>query len=180
MTVLQPSIFVGRGQEGDFDWMQSQPEHARTLFVFNDNQTQFEEHEYGDHSYCKRGGGNAVIRPLQDESPPRAAGIPTGTFATGGFQSLTPAIRMVIDRALANIRALASSGDYDRVVYSGDGAGSLGTGIFNVGQDVKDYIVAGLTRVVPVEARQRQQRMTETTMKCHECGRETKGALLLR
>ena len=54
-------------------------------------------------------------------------------------------MRAVIDDAVAVIRELLATGRYDRVVYSAaDDSGGLGTGIFDVGDDVKAYIVAQL------------------------------------
>jgi hypothetical protein len=35
------SKFSKSGQEGDFSWMINQPHHARTLFIFNDNEGEF-------------------------------------------------------------------------------------------------------------------------------------------
>jgi hypothetical protein len=131
------STFVGPGQEGDFSWMIERPEHADSLFVFNDN-----EEEYFGRD-CHAGGGNAAIRPYQCEDPPRAAGVPTGSNGAG-YASLTPGVRAVLDDALARVAGLVATGRYRRVVYSDDGAGSLGTGIFQVGEDVKDHIVRGL------------------------------------
>ena len=43
---------------------------------------------------------------------------------------------------------LLRTGRYDRVIYSAAPTGGLGTGIFDVGDDVKAYIVDGLSRVV--------------------------------
>ena len=40
VTVLK-SHFEGAGREGDFSWMIRQPQHERTLFVFNDNEEEF-------------------------------------------------------------------------------------------------------------------------------------------
>src|SRR5690242_17698949 len=142
---LVPSVFAGRGRAGDFSWMIGQSEYADALFVFNDNESQFRAHQ--GHApgarRCSAGGGNAVIRPYQCEDPPRAAGIPTGD--AGGYPALDDTARTAIDDALAAIRDLVATGRYRRVIYSAaDRSGGLGTGIFDVGDDVKRYIVDGL------------------------------------
>ena len=125
--------------------MIEQPEYADALFVFNDNEGEFRAHQ--GHApgarRCRAGGGNAVIRPYQCEDPPRAAGIPTGDH--GGYPRLTDSAKAAIDDALAAIGAPLAAGRYQRVIYSAaDDSGALGTGIFDVGDDVKRYIVDGL------------------------------------
>jgi hypothetical protein len=142
---LVPSVFAGRGRAGDFAWMIEQAAYADALFVFNDNEGEFRAHQRhaAGARQCHTGGGNAVIRPYQCQDPPRAAGIPTGDG--GGYPTLTGDARAVIDDALAAITALVASGRYRQVIYSAaDDTGALGTGIFDVGDDVKRYIVSGL------------------------------------
>ena len=68
--------------------MIQQPEHARTLFVFNDNEEQFRAFLRNEPSGCTGGGGNAVIRPWRCSEPPRAAGVPTGAGGAG-YPALT-------------------------------------------------------------------------------------------
>jgi hypothetical protein len=144
-AVVIGSVFRGAGKEGDFAWMARQPEFANTLFIFNDNEEQFSAFVSGDREFgCKAGGGNAAIRPLRKLDPPRAAGIPTGSSGSG-YKSLTPEVREMIDLSLAQIRSLLATGRYDRVVFSQDAERpTLGTGIFRVGEDVKEYIYASL------------------------------------
>ena len=90
------------------------------------------------------GGGNAVIRPYQGAGA-RAAGVPTGP----GYDALTAENKAFIDRALARVRALIKSGRYTTLVYSADEADPslLGHGIFDVGDDVRRYIVAELKTI---------------------------------
>jgi len=137
------SIFSRGGKEGDFRWMIEQPEFADALFVFNDNEEQFLAHRQnpqGDFG-CSVGGGNAVIRPFQCTEPPRAAGIPTGANGDG-YRELTAHVKQMVDDAVANIRNLMATGRYQRIIYSAANAsGALGTGIFNVADGVKRYIV---------------------------------------
>lgn len=141
------SRFSGRGTEGDFAWMIRQPEYDDALFVFNDNEEQFREHQ--QHApgsrRCTAGGGNAVVRPYQCVDPPRAAGIPTGSHGSG-YVRLDDRTRQVIDDALAAVRRLLATGRYRRVFYSAaaDDPDDLGTGIFRVAPDVRRYIVSGL------------------------------------
>jgi len=145
------SIFQGGGREGDFGWMIRQPECADALFLFNDNEEQFlahRQHPDGGPG-CDRGGGNAVIRPFQCENPPRAIGIPTGSRGSG-YPSLTAHVKKTIDDALAAIQGLLATGRYRRVFYSAaNSAGDLGTGIFDVGDDVKRYITDGIKKLAP-------------------------------
>lgn len=140
------SVFSRGGRDGDFNWMIDRPEYADALFIFNDNEEQFRAHcdNPRDAYGCSSGGGNAAIRPYQCKEPPRAAGIPTGVDGKG-YGKLTGEVRAVIDRAIANIRGLIASGRYSRVIYSAaDASGQLGTGIFKVATDVKQYIVEQL------------------------------------
>ena len=85
------------------------------------------------------GGGNAAIRPYQGHSPIRAAGIPTGNH--GGYQKLDKNVRALVDDAIAHIRRLLATGNYDQVIFSYDAQQkTIGTGIFQVADEVKDYI----------------------------------------
>ena len=137
------TIYRGPDKEGDFVWMIRQERYAAALFVFNDNQEQFEAFLAGRPEGGYPGGGNAAIRPWQSGPKPRAAGIPTGSMGAG-YRALDPAAQNAIDRALARIRRLLDSGDYPELVFSADELGTLGTGIFQVAPEVKDYITAQL------------------------------------
>jgi hypothetical protein len=135
------SSYQGRGRDGDFRWMIDQPQYARTLFIFNDNEGQFDEHQalVGTDHRCDVGGGNATIRPFECERPPRATGIPTGRH--GGYRSLDEG-RRAIDAALHYLDALLGTGDYDAVAFSWNAdEQTLGTGIFDVADEVRAYIV---------------------------------------
>jgi hypothetical protein len=126
--------------------MLTRPEHADSLFVFNDNETQFRAFRRQPDSGpgCSPGGGNAVVRPYRCQDPPRAAGIPTGD--AGGYPRLDEHARATIDDAIDVIRDLLASGRYRRVYFSAspEDPNLLGTGIFEVGEDVRRYIVAQL------------------------------------
>ena len=141
------SIYRGAGVSGDYLWMSNHPEFARALFVFNDNEEQFDAFVAGEASGFTAGGGNAAIRPLRKLSPPRAAGVPTGTLRAGGYVALDTPTKAKIDEALAVIDALLKTGDYDQVVIpeSKDG-NTLGTGIFDVAPEVRDYIFKHLLK----------------------------------
>ena len=148
---LVPSRFDRRGRPGDFAWMITRPEYADALFVFNDNEEQFRafRRDPDGGAGLSPGGGNATVRPHRGDDPPRAAGIPTGR-AGKGYPALTPDAREAIDDALQLIADLLASGAYQRVVYSASNDdGDLGTGIFDVGDDVRRYIVDGLRNLVP-------------------------------
>ena len=148
MLEIVPSVFNGPGKVGDFGWMLEQSDYSNALFVFNDNQEQYEAFRDEPHTPAARtpGGGNAVIRPWQCKNPPRAIGIPTGVNQRG-YESLTNEIQAILDEALSRVAELTASGDYERLFYSAAPDGGLGTGIFRVGIDVKEYIVAGLLRL---------------------------------
>ena len=136
---IRKSVFQGGGCDGDFEWMIKQTEFARSLFIFNDNETQFEDFHQGRQSGLSAGGGNAIIRSYQGTKPQRAAGIPTGDH--GGYSELSPHVCQTIDRAIQYIRELLQSGDYDEVVFSYDSKNdTLGTGIFKPHASVKKYI----------------------------------------
>lgn len=138
---LVPAVFHGVGAEGDFGWMLGQPHYSKALFVFNDNQQQFEAFHFGTQA----GGGNAAVRPYQVGAP-RAAGVATGP----GYLKLDPATNQkVIDAGVKHIETLLATGAYDTLVYSADedDPDMVGIKIFKVGDDVRRYIVAQLKRV---------------------------------
>lgn len=127
------TVFRRRNQVGDFVFMIKSKEYKDALFIFNDNEA--------DHCSDVPGGGNAAVRPYNRFSavfPPRSAGIPTGDFR--GYTSLTPKAKATIDAAVDEIRALIQEHGYSRVFYSADEDGKLGTSIFSIGDDVRDYI----------------------------------------
>ena len=125
------SIFSGGGKAGDFGWMIQQEKYARTLFVYNDNEEQFDAFRRGDRpSGCSVGGGNGVIRPYQCLTPPKAIGVPTGSRGVG-YTDLAGHAKTKIDQAIASIRTLAETGNYDTVLFSQAARGrTLGAGIF--------------------------------------------------
>jgi len=140
------SIYRSAGALGDYLWMIDQPEFARALFVFNDNEEQFDAYLAGEASGFTEGGGNAAIRPLRKLLPPRAAGIPTGKSGRG-YSALDTATKTKIDEALAVVVALLKTGDYDQVVVSRSKDGeTLGTGTFKVALEVRDYIFQQLVK----------------------------------
>jgi hypothetical protein len=128
-----PSVFRGPRKEGDFLYMIKSGNYEDALFIFNDNEM--------DHRTPKIGGGNAVIRQFNKYSrleKPRSAGIPTGSF--GGYSKLDADAKSVIDAAINDIRELLAIHGYQRVYFSADLSGKLGTSIFQIGDDVRDYI----------------------------------------
>jgi hypothetical protein len=138
------SIYRGAGVLGDYLWMIDHPEFARALFVFNDNEEQFDAYLAGEASGFTEGGGNAAIRPLRKLLPPRAAGIPTGKGGLG-YSTLDTATKAKIDEALAVVDALLKTGDYDQIVVSTSKDGdTLGTGIYEVALEVRNYIFSQL------------------------------------
>ena len=144
ITIIK-SRFTGTGREGDFAWMIEQPEHAKTLFLFNDNEGEFLSHQRGGPHSCSSGGGNAGIRPYQCHEPQRALGIPTGTYAPGihhrGYSCLDAHVLGVLDLAFSKLDELLATGRYDAVAFSWDDKTKLGGRIFETAQPVRDHIV---------------------------------------
>lgn len=137
------SVFTRPGAEGDFAWMLEQPKYARSLFIFNDNETQFKAFHANQSRGLSAGGGNAVIRPFQGGANPRAAGIPTGDGA--GYLVLDAHVKGVIDQALDYIKNLLKSGRYNEIVFCTDPTGqTIGSGIYDIAPAVKNYIFQGL------------------------------------
>jgi hypothetical protein len=135
-------VFDGGGKDGDFLWMIQQSEYQDVLFVFNDNEQQFYERGERPNDLkgdgCQAGGGNAVIRPFQCKSPQHASGIPTGP----GYDHLTPHVQAVVDNAVEQIAEVVSREKLKRIFYNAKSdAGDLGYGIFQPGDDVRQYIV---------------------------------------
>jgi hypothetical protein len=131
---------------GDFEWMIKQPQYSDSLFIFNDNEEEFTAQS------CSKGSGNAVIRPYQCKNPPRATGISTGSYKKGkvslGYSKLDTNAKNIIDQGIGKFYRLLLTGRYTRVFFSSDKNGGLGTAIFQVGEDVKEYIVNEITDTV--------------------------------
>jgi hypothetical protein len=145
MVNVIKSTYSADNQEGDFSWMINQPHHARTLFIFNDNEGQFYAHFKGGQHRCTSGGGNAKIRPYQCKSEPQACGIPTGTYDQGphdnGYSSLDEQVTRAIADSIWQIDALLATGRYTDLAFSWNDETKLGGKIFNTAQVVRDYIV---------------------------------------
>ena len=152
MTVdfrVLPVVFDGPGRHGDFVWMRNQPEFARSLFVFNDNEEQFMAFEHGRPEGVSPGGGNAGVRPWRGENPPRSAGIPTGRHGRG-YASLDGDVSEVIGRAFRMIQTLVDSGEYDTLVFSRDAhVEALGASIFAPDPLVRQRVYQALVKIRP-------------------------------
>ncbi len=148
MVNVIKSKFDGPGKEGDFSWMIKQPHHARTLFIFNDNEREFYDHFNGGQHRCSAGGGNAGIRPFQCKPYETATGIPTGTYAQGphykGYSSLDDHVKKVLADAFTQLESLLKSGRFDSVAFSWNDETKLGGHIFDTAQPVRDYIVENI------------------------------------
>jgi hypothetical protein len=143
---LVPSVFVGRGIPGDFEWeIRTGFRGGKALYIFNDN--------VADHRSSVVGGGNAAIRPYNryGYAEVMSAGVSTGWSSEhGGFRQLTQDVRSVIQDDVSEISSLLSSGKYTQLVYSTEANNSdiIGTGIFEVCHPVKRYIVSTLRQAV--------------------------------
>jgi hypothetical protein len=162
-VTVRGSFYNGANKPGDFTWMLQQKAYARTLFVFNDNEGQSDAFFAGDRrtiaadmtdTGCGKGKGNGAIRPFQCDTPPRAAGIPTGSYATGkgvGYETITPHVKGKIDRSINHIRALVNTGNYDVVLFSqANGYRIIGGKIFETSDQVKSYIFESLLQLAPI------------------------------
>ena len=133
---VMPSIFTRSKVDGDFTYMIQQPAYRTALFLFNDN--------IEDHRCARRGGGNAAIRTFNRFSkttPPRSAGIPTGSIHSGGFPQLDALAKQHIDDAFLEVDGLITEHGFDTLVFSADPLNlKLGTSIFVIGEDVREYI----------------------------------------
>jgi len=144
--VLVPVAFRGCGQWGDFAFMLRTPAVDDGLFLYNDN---VESHDCPTDTMA--GGGNACARTARHV---HALGIPTGSFRLGGgFTTLCQDLgdgrtaQTVIDEALARIDAFWAAHPHKRIVYYSARSETddvIGTGIFEVGEDVCRYITNGL------------------------------------
>ena len=138
-VAIMPVRFKGYQKVGDFEYMIKDSHHGRSLFLIFENIYDMLEKDVA-------GGGTAVLRPwcFPQAKTPRAAGVPTGWTAAGGFPDLTKQVQYAIDLAFERIHTLLHTYNFNRVVYSCDAedASKIGTGIFSktLGQDVIDYI----------------------------------------
>lgn len=150
--VVTGSVFSGPEKAGDFSWMIKQPKYSRALFIFNDNEEQFDAFLSGDRKLgCANGSGNAGIREYQCAKPRRAAGIPTGSYGVG-YASLTLQVKLKIDQAVDEIKKLIKTGYYNELIISKNAKReTLGTGIFKVGDDVRDYIYKSVHDLLTAE-----------------------------
>ena len=140
------SVFDGCSKMGDFNWEIINNIEPRTLYIFNDN----EEH----HTTSIIGGGNAVIRRYNELgyqntnfTYPRSAGVCTGKLSQG-YKQLDKIVKQKIDDCISEIKIILKTDNYDCIKYSAQNRlGELGTSIFRVGDDVKNYIVSELKKL---------------------------------
>ncbi len=136
MVRIIKTTYEGRNEYGDFNFMIKQEEFNNSLFIFNDN--------VEDHFNSKKGGGNAIIRKYNrhgELDKPRSAGIPTGSLENGGFDELNEITKYVVLSSIQEIKDLIQKYNYDTIIYAIDKkTGKLGTSIFDVDDDVIDYI----------------------------------------
>tara|TARA_Y100000389_G_scaffold178371_1_gene191508 strand:- start:23265 stop:25295 length:2031 start_codon:yes stop_codon:yes gene_type:complete len=169
--IIIPSKFNGKknlGKRGDFRWEIENPKQNldqnenwfKTLYIFNDNHNQHKTADSGNGNadirlYNKYGGNHPADKQRILSNYPASAGICTGGNG-GGYDKLNQGVRKQIDSDVEEIREIlnridtggaaggpgASGGPlYEYVKFSSDGNDGLGTSIFNVGPDVKDYIL---------------------------------------
>lgn len=137
------TIFYEREKYGDFKHMIKTNKYNDALFIYNDNEEQY------NSCSCVSGGGNAVIRSYniynKTLKEPLSFGIPTGTLNDGGYEQLNLKNKKIIDDSIKNIYYIITKYNKKRIFYSSkDFSGILGTGIFQVSQDVLKYITKKL------------------------------------
>jgi len=144
LLIIPAPKYVEKGQDGDFAWMIKQPEYNDVLFIFNDDEEAFLSES------CKKGRGNANIRQYQCITPPRARGVPVGILPKKGkgkgYKELSPHVQEIIDLSIEKIQETLDAGKYKRVMYSGSDT-KITSRIFNVGKNVKKYIVKELKKL---------------------------------
>ena len=149
---MEPVAYRGSYQHGDFTYhlglYHGQNEipavYKNTLVIYNENL-----HQQRDKSDGSPGGGNAVARIKRKEG--LSIGVSTGRLGVngGGFDSLdlvlpsNETVKSVIDEAFDEIIEHVLKNPHFHTIYFSEGipgSGRLGTGIFNPGIDVVDYI----------------------------------------
>ena len=141
IPVVVKEVFQGLGRVGDFN--HELRSDYRTLFVYNEN-----AYTQTDKLQNYPGGGNAIIRPFRPSG--RAIGVPTGF--DNGFRSLDEqdpqfgSARTMIDEAIGEIveHVAANPNRFDAIKFSANHDGKLGTGIFSIDEQVREYITMRL------------------------------------
>ena len=135
-----PSLYCGKGKWGDWEWMNDNPAWAHTLFVFNDNEEQFNAYLAGTEFGYSAGAGNALARPWRRLNPPKSAGVPTGKKGIG-YQHFDAETKEKIDQSLTVIYDLLKSFYYEYLVFSTDKTEkTIGTSTYEVDEQVLQYI----------------------------------------
>lgn len=148
---IVPIVYFPTDITTDFSWMVQQSQYAATLFIYNDNEINFNnflktpvsELISGRAKY-RQGGGNAkAIRPYQYMYPIRAMGIPLGKIPGNGngYKSLGEKEKKIINKSLELVKDLLSTGLYDTIVYSaGPDGRKIGSSIFTLPEEIIDYV----------------------------------------
>ena len=140
------TVFKKKGEYGDFEYMIKSGNYENSLFLFNDNEK--------NHTSCKEGGGNAIIRKYNKfalPNRPRSAGIVTGQLPiiNGGYKNFSNETKLKIDMCIEEIKKIINENRYQQVFYSADQEnGLLGTSIFKVNEDVIKYITDQIKSLV--------------------------------
>jgi hypothetical protein len=145
----------------DYINMIKNPNYDNALFIFNDNEEQFNAYLKGEPYGLQNGGNNAGIRQFRaarNKPLPniRVAGIPTGRL-TGmvGYKDLKKdaKAKTAIDTSIRLIYQLLCSNQYDKLIipsswHKETKKYQLGAAIFGVGDAVKEYIFDELAQIV--------------------------------
>jgi len=129
------TVFAGVGKIGDFKWQILCGDYNDALFIFNDDEMRNKTPHATD--------GNAIIRQYNKygcPTRPRSVGIVTGTGHIG-YKQFDEETKQSIDACIAEVKEIIKDFAYTKIYYSAkEPGGILGTSIFNVDDDVLDYI----------------------------------------
>jgi len=154
---IVPSCFTRKATLGDFLWEIRSNARPNALYIFNDNSE--------DHLSSCVGGGNACIRPFNKHGRglvPRSAGVVTGDG--DGYEKLSSisaysgrTCQDEIDECFSEIEELLLNPNlkYEEILYSCASVSddSIGTSIFQVGLEVKDYIKSKIFALADLDTR---------------------------
>lgn len=131
-------VYSGPNKIGDFMWM-SRIDHQRNelgknLYIFGDSEK--------DHNTSNPGINSAIMRQFNKYSGliiPYSFGIPTGN-ERGGYSSLNAYTMHQINMAFEELEEDLVRYSYEKIYFSANPDGLIGTNSHDVGWDVINYI----------------------------------------
>jgi hypothetical protein len=149
--VFKGIIYKSNDKNTKYEYMIQSEENYKALFIYNENEEQFKSKS------IINGGGNAIIREYRVDiennnhklfdrniNAGSALGIPTGSNGRG-YENKTKKNQQIIDESIENINQyLKKNKDTNIIYWSCNNQHKLGTGIFNIGKDIDNYILIKL------------------------------------